>query len=90
MESRIFHSYLVADDIDTIFNSDLVLAICQTETEEKNNQARMYIANYRHGRQHLQIGIYRDLEIGQFSIDEFTIKEKTGMEDQDMQAGVDF
>jgi replicative DNA helicase len=90
MESRIFHSYLVADDIDTIFNSDLVLAICQTEIEEKNNQARMYIANYRHGRQHLQIGIYRDLEIGQFSIDEFEIKEKTGMEDQNLQAGVDF
>jgi replicative DNA helicase len=89
MESRIFHSHLVADDIDTIFNSDLVLAICQTEIEEKNNQARMYIANYRHGRQHLQIGIYRDLEVGQFSIDEFEIKEKSST-DNDMEAGVDF
>jgi replicative DNA helicase len=75
MTAKIFHSYLVADDIDTIFNSDLVLAICQTDIEEKESKARIYIANYRHGKQHGSVGIYRDLSIGQFAVDEFEIKE---------------
>jgi replicative DNA helicase len=88
MSAKIFKSNLVADDIDTIFNSDLVLAICQTDIEEKEGKARIYIANYRHGKQHGSIGIYRDLSIGQFSIDNFEIKDVTP--DEEKEAGVDY
>ena len=88
MSAKIFKSNLVADDIDTIFNSDLVLAICQTDIEEKEGKARIYIANYRHGKQHGSIGIYRDLSIGQFSIDNFEIKDITP--DEEKEAGVDY
>ncbi|GAF81840.1 unnamed protein product, partial [marine sediment metagenome] len=75
--------------IDTIFNSDLVMAICQTEIEEKESKARIYIANYRHGNQHGQIGIFRDLSIGQFAVAEFEIKENWG-ETNDGEAGIEW
>lgn len=90
MQSKTFHSYMVADDIDTIFNSDLVLAHCQTPAEEKKNKARIYIANYRHGKQHIQIGIVRDLTIGQVALDSFDIKEKDFSDDTEKMAGVDY
>jgi len=90
MTAKIFHSYLVADDIDTIFNSDLVLAICQTDIEEKESKARLYIANYRHGKQHGSVGIYRDLSIGQFAVDEFEIKEDWGNASGDDEAGIEW
>jgi replicative DNA helicase len=90
MTSKIFHSYLVADDIDTIFNSDLVMAICQTELEEKESKARVYIANYRHGKQHGSIGIYRDLSIGQFAIDEYEVKEDWGSSSDDDKADIEW
>lgn len=88
MSAKIFKSNLVADDIDTIFNSDLVLAICQTDIEEKESKARIYIANYRHGKQHGSVGIYRDLSIGQFSIDNFEIKDVAP--DEEKEGGVDY
>lgn len=88
MSAKVFKSNLVADDIDTIFNSDLVLAICQTDIEEKESKARIYIANYRHGKQHGSVGIYRDLSIGQFSIDNFEIKDITP--DEEKEGGVDY
>jgi replicative DNA helicase len=90
MTAKIFHSYLVADDIDTIFNSDLVLAICQTDIEEKESKARLYIANYRHGKQHGSVGIYRDLSIGQFAVDEFEIKEDWSNVSDDDEAGIEW
>ena len=89
MTAKTFHSYLVADDIDTIFNSDLVLAICQTDIEEKESKARIYIANYRHGKQHGSVGIYRDLSIGQFAVDEFEIKEEINASSED-EAGMEW
>jgi replicative DNA helicase len=89
MAAKVFKSNLVADDIDTIFNSDLVLAICQTDMEEKEGKARIYVANYRHGKQHGSVGIYRDLSIGQFHIDTFEIKEITTEEDT-KEAGLDY
>ena len=88
MKAPVFHSYMVADDIDTIFNSDLVLAMCQTEGEEKVNQYRIYIANFRHGKQHGSVGVIRDLTIGQIALDTYDIKvveEKT-----EEQPGVDY
>jgi replicative DNA helicase len=90
MTSKVFHSYLVADDIDTIFNSDLVMAICQTELEEKESKARVYIANFRHGRQHGSIGIYRNLSIGQFAVDEFEVKEDWGTSSDDNKADIEW
>ena len=90
MTAKVFHSYLVADDIDTIFNSDLVLAICQTDIEEKESRARIYIANYRHGKQHGSVGIYRDLSIGQFAVDEFEVKDDWGETSGEEQAGIEW
>jgi replicative DNA helicase len=88
MMAEVFHSHLVADDIDTIFNSDLVMALCQTKVEETQNIGRIYIANYRHGRQHGSIGIVKDLNIGQIVIDTFEVKEKPKEKDV-LNAGVD-
>lgn len=88
MKAKVFHSHLVADDIDTIFNSDLVLALCQTETEEKQNKYRIYIAKYRHGNQHSSIGIIRDLAIGQMALDTFEVKEIK--QEINKETGVDF
>jgi hypothetical protein len=90
MTAEIFHSHLVADDIDTIFNSDLVLAFCQTKFEEEQNKYRLYIANYRHGKQHMQIGLVRDLEIGQVALDTYELKEKQDEDDKSAEAGVDY
>lgn len=87
MTAETFHSYLVADDIDTIFNSDLVLALCQTKVEELQNKFRMYIANYRHGKQHGMIGMVRDLTIGQVCVGTYEIKEKLNDEGE---AGEDY
>lgn len=90
MKAKVFHSYLVADDIDTIFNSDLVLAMCQTDSEEKQNLARIYIANNRHGVQHAQVGVVRDLTIGQVAVDSFEIIPEQQQEGGEQQAGVDY
>lgn len=91
MKAKVFHSYLVADDIDTIFNSDLVMAMCQTDTEEKSNRYRMYIANFRHGKQHGQVGIVRDLSVGQIALDTYDIKPEMENEDEDGKiAGKDY
>jgi hypothetical protein len=76
MTAEVFHSHLVADDIDTIFNSDLVMALCQTKLEESQNKYRLYIANYRHGKQHTMIGMVRDLTIGQVCVGTYPIVEK--------------
>jgi hypothetical protein len=88
MTAEVFHSHLVADDIDTIFNSDLVAAICQTKLEEQQNKYRFYIANYRHGKQHGMIGMVRDLNIGQVCVGTYPIIEKTAA-DEGKVAGVD-
>lgn len=87
MTAETFHSHLVADDIDTIFNSDLVLALCQTKVEELSNKYRMYIANYRHGKQHGMIGMVRDLTVGQVCVGTYEIKEKVNDEGE---AGEDY
>ena len=89
MQAQVFHSYLVADDIDTIFNSDLVLALCQTPTEEKANRYRIYVANNRHGKQHGSIGVIRDLTVGQMALDTFEVKEFDADEEK-KELGVDF
>lgn len=88
MTAEVFHSHLVADDIDTIFNSDLVMAICQTKAEEAFNKCRLYIANYRHGKQHGMIGMVRDLTIGQVCVGTYPIIEKPKT-DEEINAGVD-
>lgn len=89
MTAEVFHSHLVADDIDTIFNSDLVMALCQTKLEESANKYRLYIANYRHGKQHQMIGMIRDLTIGQVCLGTYPIIEKLPGEENQLNAGVD-
>lgn len=88
MTAEVFHSHLVADDIDTIFNSDLVMALCQTKLEEAANKYRLYIANYRHGKQHQMIGMVRDLTIGQVCVGTYPIVERVPGE-ENLNAGVD-
>lgn len=90
MTAKVFQSHMVADDIDTIFNSDLVIALCQTMFEEKRNKMRLFIANFRHGKQHRTCGIVRDLTIGQMAIGEYDIKEDTDEEEQAPQIGQDY
>lgn len=68
MESKTFHSSMIADAIEPIFDSDLVLAICQTPQEEKNNVSRIYVAEHRHGKKHQEVSLVRDLSIGQIGL----------------------
>jgi hypothetical protein len=82
MKAKVFHSYLVADDIDTIFNSDLVLALCQTDAEERHNKYRIYVANYRHGKQHGSVGVIRDLTRGQIALDTYDLTELKNDEEE--------
>ena len=91
MKAKVFHSYLVADDIDTIFNSDLVLALCQTETEELENKYRIYIANFRHGKQHGSVGVIRDLTLGQIALETYELPLSVPKEEgSEKTAGTDY
>ncbi|MFW6272611.1 MAG: LAGLIDADG family homing endonuclease, partial [bacterium] len=90
MTAKVFHSHMVADDIDTIFNSDLVIAICQTRQEEAEGKFRLYIANYRHGKQHGAVGLIRDLNVGQIALDEWNIEQEMPNSEEEQQVGTDF
>jgi replicative DNA helicase len=76
MRSDVFHSDLVADAIEPIWVGDLILAICQTEEEEKENLYRMFVAEYRHGEKHKIVTLVRDLAIGQIALGEGKLKTK--------------
>lgn len=76
MRSDVFHSDLVADAIEPIWISDLVLAICQSEEEEKENLYRLFVAEYRHGEKHKIVTLVRDLAIGQIALGEGKLKKK--------------
>ena len=81
MQAKVFHSHMVADDIDTIFNSDLVMAICQTKREEEQGRYRLYVSEYRHGPKGTSVGLIRDLAIGQIARGTFEIEEETYIPD---------
>jgi replicative DNA helicase len=87
MKSDTFHSNMVADAIEPIWVSDLVLAICQSEDEEKENLYRMFVAEYRHGEKHKIVTLVRDLAIGQIALGEGVLRKKkskgliSGLED---------
>lgn len=83
MMAKTFHSHMVADDIDTIFHSDLVLAMCATKKEEEENKYRIYCANYRHGKQHWSVGITRCLNQGQIALDSYELEDGWDSEDDD-------
>lgn len=83
MTAAVFHSHMVSEDIDVIFNSDLIMAMCQTKAEEKQNKYRLYGANYRHGRQHWTVDLVRDLTIGQIALDSKPHEEKEVNEEED-------
>lgn len=76
MRSDVFHSDLVADAIEPIWVADLVLAICQSDEEEKENLYRMFVAEYRHGEKHKSATLVRDLAIGQIALGEGKLKKK--------------
>lgn len=76
MRSDVFHSDLVADAIEPIWVADLVLAICQSDEEEKENLYRMFVAEYRHGEKHKSATLVRDLAIGQIALGEGHLKKK--------------
>lgn len=90
MQARVFHSHLVADDIDTIFNSDLVMAICQTKRELERGRYRLYIAEYRHGPKGASVGLIRDLTVGQIALGEFDIEEFEEEQSEGNTAGEDY
>lgn len=87
MRADVFHSDLVADAIEPIWVGDLILAICQTEEEEKENLYRFFVAEYRHGEKHKIVTLVRDLSIGQIALGEGKLKKKrkqqliSGLED---------
>jgi replicative DNA helicase len=86
MTAKTFESHMVADDIDTIFHSDLILAICQTKQEEIENRARLFVANNRNGAQHQTFGLIRDLNIGQIALGEYdyvAFEEEHGSDTQE-------
>lgn len=86
MTAKVFHSHLISSDIDVVFNSDLILAICQTKREEEENKYRIYCANSRHGKQHWSVGLVRDLETGQIAIGEYSLKESDTSEDEEKES----
>ena len=89
MRAKVFQSWMIADDIDTVFWSDLILAICQTKNEEKQNKARLHVANFRHGKQFGSVGLIRDLTIGQIALGEYELKEEGEEEENQNVEGAD-
>lgn len=69
MKSKVLTPDMVADDIDLVGFADIIPTICQTEAEEKENKARIYLSRVRDAPQGAQIEIVRDLTRGQFHLD---------------------
>ena len=69
MKAEVFSSDLISDAIEPVFIADMILSICQSEEEEAQNIARLYIAENRHGKKHISIPHYRDFSIGQVFMD---------------------
>ena len=69
MTAPVFRPDMVADDIDVIGYADLIITVCQTEKEERDNQARLYLGAVREGPKGAQIRLTRDLGRGQFWLD---------------------
>jgi len=79
MRSNILHPHMIADDIDPIGYVDMVIPICQTEEEQRRNQARLYLAIVREGAAGAVIRVTRDLARGQFWLDdELVEREESG------------
>ena len=76
MQAETFHAHMIADDIDTIFHSSVVLAMCQTKKEEREGKYRLYVAKNRHGKQHFSIGLIKDLSIGQIALGDYNVSEE--------------
>jgi len=89
LRAKTFQSDMIAEDINIIFKSDLILAICQTEKEEELNQYRMFVGEYRHGPKHGSVPLVRDLSRGQIALGR---GKDIKLEDnkKDAEEGVDF
>jgi hypothetical protein len=76
MSSHTLTPDMIADDIDPIGYVDIVPAICQTEAEEEDNKARIYLPIVRESASGAMIEIVRDLARGQFWLDDKLSKTK--------------
>jgi replicative DNA helicase len=63
-----FQSDAVADAIEPIWVSDLILAMMATPKEERENQYRIEVAEYRHGDKHGVVSIVKDLRRGAIAL----------------------
>jgi len=91
MQAKTFQSHMVSDAIEPIFISDLIPALCQTEKEEKENQYRWYIAEYRHGPKHSQVSLVKDLHRGQVAMGKGkALKLEEDDEEESMKKGADY
>lgn len=78
MSSAVLKPDMIADDIDPIGYVDLVPAICQTDEEERRNEARIYLAIVREGAKGAQIKVKRDLARGQFWLEDWIYEWEEG------------
>lgn len=69
MKSKVLTPDMIADDIDPVGFADMIPTICQTEAEEKENKARIYLSIVRDAPKGAQIEVVRDLTRGQFHLD---------------------
>lgn len=83
MKAKIFHSDMIAKDIDVTQHSDIVVSISQTPKEETEGKYRLYIADNRHGPQHISIGMIRDLTIGQVALGEYDLTSEEFIEEEE-------
>lgn len=58
----------IADAIEPVWVSDLIINIKQSKKEEMLNQCTYYVEEYRHGPKHMGVSLIRDLRRGQVSL----------------------
>lgn len=68
MRMKRFQSDNVADAIEPIWLSDMILAMMATEKEERENQYRIEVAEYRHGDKHGSVSLVKDLKRGAIAL----------------------
>jgi len=84
MRSPVLTPDMIADDIDTVGYADIIPAICQTDVEERNNLARIYLGVVREAPKGAQIQVVRDLSRGQFHLESRLINTSWDDETQNL------
>jgi len=78
MSAKVLTPDMIADDVDPIGYADVIPTICQTESEEERNEARIYLAAIRESAKGAQIRVVRDLARGQFHLDSELVASEWG------------